>query len=230
MGILIFIIIIGGLGFGGWALYTSKKNETLSIPEGFQINKKPAMPTGTDTSFFLKKSKEFQEKKYEKIGEFSLDNFPYKNYYISFFAPEKNVFIILGQNIPNGIQKFFNISEKPFVSIFSIFSDGSDLETTTRENSDKEIKGDFRRIIKIDNIPVDLMINKHKENVDKIEIKGIKEVVLNKDDFFKYFERGLRIDIVFNATRGYITKIDVEEILKKLDLKLKEVGKEEKEE
>ncbi|MEJ5307964.1 MAG: hypothetical protein WHT27_06685 [candidate division WOR-3 bacterium] len=229
MGLLIFLIIVGGLGFTGWAIYTNKKNETLSVPETFVINKKPTMPLGTDTSFFLTKTKELTNKKIEKIGEFSLDNFPFKNYYSGFFSPEKNVFIILGQHIPDNIQKLFGISEKPFMSVISIFTDGSDLETTTRENGDKEIKSEFRRVVKIENVPLELMINKHKENVDKIEVKGIREVALVKDDFFKYFERGLRIDIVHKSTRGFVTKADVEEILKKLDLKLKEVGKKEEE-
>lgn len=229
MGFLIFLVIIGGLGLTGWAIYTNKKNETLSIPETLTINKKPNMPLGTDTSFFLTKTRELTSKKIEKIGEFSLDNFPFKNYYIGFFYPEKNVFIILGQNIPDNFQKLFGISERPFMSILSIFTDGSDLETTTRENSEKENKSEFRRVMKIENVPLELMINKHKENVDKIEIKGIHEVSLLKEDFFKYFERGLMIDIVYKSTRGFVTKADLEEILKKLDLKLKEFGKKEEE-
>jgi len=229
MGFLIFLIIAGGLGFIGWAIYTNKKNETYSVPDTFVINRKPTMPLGTQTSFFLTRTKELTNKNFEKIGEFSIDNFPFKNYFISFFSGEKNIFIILGQSVPDTFQKFLGISEKPFISVYSIFTDGSDLETTTRENSDKEMKSEFRRIIKVENIPLELMINKHKESVDKIEIKGIHEVLLNKDDFFKYFERGLRIDIAHRSTRGYVTKADIEEILKKLNLKLTEVGKKEQE-
>ncbi|MDI6699722.1 MAG: hypothetical protein QME48_00590 [bacterium] len=229
MGFLIFLIIVGGLGFTGWTIFTNKKNETFSVPENFVINTKPTMPAGTQTSFFLTKTKELTNKSFEKIGEFSIQNFPFKNYFIAFFSGEKNVFLILGQNIPDSFQKFLGITEKPFMSVISLFTDGSDLETTTRENSDKEIKSEFRRVIKVENLPLELMINKHKESVDKIEVKGIHEVLLNKDDFFKYFERGLRIDVAHRLTRGYVTKADVEEILKKLQLKLTEVGKKEQE-
>jgi len=69
MGFLIFLIIAGGLGFIGWAIYTNKKNETYSVPDTFVINRKPTMPLGTQTSFFLTRTKELTNKNFEKIGE-----------------------------------------------------------------------------------------------------------------------------------------------------------------
>jgi len=220
MGILLGLIIVGGLAFAGFAIYTNKLNETFSVSELFKLNSKPVMPAGMTTSFFVKKNKEFSDKKYEKAGEFTLDGMAYPNYHQGFFDAEKNVYITVSQYIPNKLQKFMGLTELPFVSVFSVFSDGSDMETTTRITNDKESKPSFRRVFTMGDIPIELMINKHREQLDKVEVAGIKEVKLTKEDFLKHMERGYRIDVSHKSTHGNVVKMDVEEIVKKLGLKL----------
>ncbi|MGE3063308.1 MAG: hypothetical protein AB7T10_06700 [bacterium] len=230
MGILLAAIILGGLAFGGWAFYMNKLNETFSVPESFKINTKPTMPAGMTTSFFVKKSKEFSDKKYEKLGDFTIDGFPYPNYQQGFFDAQNNVYIVTTQYIPNPLQKFMGLTETPFISIYSVFNNGSDMETTTRTVNDKESKPDYRKVFNMSDIPIELMVNKHREHLDKVEISGIKEVKLSKEDFFKHIERGLRIDMGHKSTHGNLVKMDVEEIVKKLGLKLVLVHDEENKE
>jgi hypothetical protein len=52
---------------------------------------------------------------------------------------------------------------------------------------------------------------------------------LSKEDFFKNIERGLKIDIAHKTTNGNVVKMDVEEILKRLNLKLISKNEEPKE-
>ncbi|MDD3803091.1 MAG: hypothetical protein PHW02_01725 [bacterium] len=227
MGVLLAAIIFGGLAFAGWAFYMNKMNDTFSAAELFKINSKPIMPAGMATSFFVKKNKEFTEKKLEKTGEFTLEGFPFPNYQQGFYDPEKNVYVVIGQYIPNQLQKFMGLSPLPFVSVYSVFNNGSDMETTTRVISDKESKSDFRRVFKIGDIPIELMVNKHREQLDKVEVSGVQEVKLNREDFLKHIERGIRIDVAHKKMRGNVVKTDLEEIVKRLGLKLVKVHGEE---
>jgi hypothetical protein len=220
MGVLFAVIILGGLGFAGWAFYMNKLNETFSVPELFKINTKPIMPAGMTTSFFMKKNKEYTERKYEKIGEYTLEGFAFPNYHQAFFDAEKNVYIVISQYIPNKLQKFMGLTDIPFVSVYSVFNNGSDMETTTRAGSEKEVKSNFRRVFNIGDLPIELFISKHHEQLDKVEVSGVVEAKLSKEDFFKNIERGLKIDIAHKTTNGNVVKMDVEEILKRLTLKL----------
>jgi len=230
-GILLFLFILVLFGVAGSAFYLFKKNETFSIPELIKINNHPVMPS-VETSYFLRKTKEFTERGLEKMGEFSVDNMPYPNYHIGFYSQEKNVYAIISQNMPNQIQQFFGIASKQFMSVFTIFDDGSDLETTTRVGAEKEVKSVFRRVNYLEDLPVELFISKHKEKIDFAETKGVLEYTIMKENIFKHYERGLRIDIATKATNGYVTKTDVLEILKrmKIEMKKKEEKKEDTEE
>jgi len=226
-GVLLFLFIVVLFGVAGSAFYMFKKNETLSIPELIKINNQPIMPS-VETSYFLKKTKEFTERGLVKMGEFSVDNMPYPNYNIGFYSQEKNVYAIITQNMPNQIQQFFGVSSKPFMSIFTIFDDGSDLETTTRIGAEKEVKSVFRRVSYLADLPIELFISKHREKIDFAETKGVLEYTVIKENIFKHYERGLRIDIATRTTNGYVTKTDVLEILKRLKIEVKK--KEEKKE
>lgn len=226
---VLFILIL--LGAAGYAFYMYKKNETFTISELIKIDTHPMMPK-VETSYFLKKTKEFTERGLEKVGEFSVENMPYPNYNIGFYSPEKNVYAIVTQNVPNQIQQILGVVTKPYMSVYTIFDDGSDLETTTRAGADKEVKSVFRRVNALEDLPIDLFINKHKEKIDFAETTGILEYKIKKENLFLHYERGLRIDIMTKSTNGYVTKTDVSEILRrlKIDLKKKEENKEENKE
>ncbi|PIP14352.1 MAG: hypothetical protein COX48_01300 [bacterium (Candidatus Stahlbacteria) CG23_combo_of_CG06-09_8_20_14_all_34_7] len=219
MGILFGLIIMGGLAFAGWAFYMNKLNETFSVPELLKINTKPQMLAGINRSFFMKKNKEYSEKKCEKIGEFTIEGYPFQNYHQAFFNADKNVYIVTSQMIPNRLQKFMGLTEIPYVSLYSVFNNGSDMESTTRVGSDKELKSDFRRVFMIEDIPIELMINNHRAQLDKVEVSKVLEIKLSKEDFYKHLERGLKIDIAHKSTHGNVIKTDVDEIVHRLGLK-----------
>lgn len=226
---ILFILIL--LGVAGYAFYMYKKNETFTISELIKVDTQPIMPQ-VETSYFLKKTKEFTERGLEKVGEFSVENMPYPNYHIGFYSPDKNVYAIVSQNVPNQIQQLLGVYSKPYMSVFTIFDDGSDLETTTRTGAEKEVKSAFRRVNPLEDLPIDLFINKHREKIDFAETSGILEYTIKKENLFLHYERGLRIDIMTKSTNGYVTKTDVSEIIRrlKIDMKKKEENKEEKKE
>ncbi len=214
--VLVLLIAIGAVGY----VYIMKvKNETFIYSDLADINEKPIMPTGTNTSFFLTKDKELKSMNAEKVGDFSIDNIAYRNYHVGYYLEEKNVYIVISQNIPNKIQKFLGLYDMPYISIYSVFNDGSDLESTTRKFIEKEDKSDYRRVNAYDDLPIDMIIPKHLVKVDLIETKGIEAIELTKDNFYKHMKRGLKIDLVHFSTKGYETKQDIERIFTDLGLK-----------
>ena len=218
--IVLLAIIIGVL----YLFIIIKKNELTEIPEIAALKEKPVMPA-IDTSAFLTLEKDVLSNEGEKIGDFTIEDLAYPNYHRGYFMKEHNVFIVISQNIPNVIQKYLGLFDVPYISIYSIFDDGSDLESTTRKNKFQENKSTYRGVEIYDDLPVFSIIGKHKIRIDLIEAKGPTALDLQSDAFFKYMTRGLKVDIVHKSTKGYETKSDIEKIMRQLDL-----GQEKKEE
>lgn len=225
--IVVIIVLLAVIGGAGYFFVMYKKNDTFNIPDIADINSNAIMPTGIDTSFFLAKDKELKNIKSEKVGEYNMSDLAYPNYHTGYFNPEKNVFIIVSQMVPNPFQKFLGLSEKPFVSIMSVFQDGSDLVSTTKIGAEKEDKSSFRRVNTYEDLPLDMLISKHLIKVDIVEAKAGPAIRLNSQDFFKHMRRALKIDIAHISTRGYETKADIQKVMETLQLNKKEEKKEE---
>ncbi len=218
--VIVLLAIIIGVGY---LFIIIKKNELTEIPEIAALKENPVMPL-IDTSTFLSIEKDVLSNEGEKIGDFSINDLAYPNYNRGYFNKKHNILIIISQNIPNILQKYLGLFDSPYISIYSIFDDGSDLESTTRKNKFQENKSTYRRVEIYDNLPIFSIIEKHKIRIDLIEAKGPKELKLQSNDFFKYISRGIKVDIVHKSTKGYETKSDIEKIMNQFDL-----GKEKKE-
>ncbi len=227
--IVAVIILLAVMGGAGYFFVVYKKNETFTLPEIADINSNAIMPTGIDTSFFLAKDKELKTHGCEKAGEFNISDVSYPNYNTGYFCQDKNVYITVSQMVPNPFQKFLGLPEKPYISIMSVFEDGSDLVSTTKAGADKEDKSSFRRVHLYEDLPIDMLISKHLIKLDIVEAKASPAVRLNAPDFIKHMRRGLKIDIAHITTRGYETKADMQKILDHLKLLKKEEPKKEAE-
>ena len=214
---LLFILLIAIIIIVGYIYVMYKKNDMYNVPEIADIKKDPYMPA-INTSFFLAKEREFKELGGIKIGDFSITEIAYANFHRGYLLEDDNIYAVVSQRLPNPLQKYLGMSDKPYISFYSVFDNGSDLESTTRENIEKEDTSQYRHVHQYEDLPLIRILEKHKIQIDIMESKGVTELKLTADDFFKHMKRGLRIDMVHRATNGYETKADLENIMTKLGL------------
>lgn len=214
---LLFILLVAIIIIVGYIYIMYKKNDLYNVPEIADIKKDPVMPA-INTSFFLAKEREFKELGGTKLGDFSIIEIAYSNFHRGYLLEEENIYAVVSQRLPNPLQKYLGMSDKPYISFFSVFDNGSDIESTTRENVEKEDTSQYRHVHQYKDLPLIRILEKHKIQIDIMESKGVTELKLTADDFFKHMKRALKIDMVHRATNGYETKADLENIMAKLGL------------
>lgn len=222
--VIVLLVVIIGLGYGFVFL---KKNELTEMPEIAEVKEKPVMPS-IDTSYFLNKEKEIISMEGEKLTDYTIENLPYPNYHRGYFLKADKIFIIVSQNTPNGLQKYLGISDEPYITLLSVFDDGSELSSTTMNNKLQMNISTYRRIDHYDKLPLMSIIEKHKIRIDVIESKGPQALEMDPERFIKYVTRGVMIDKVHKSTKGYETKADMEKIMEKLGIKKDEKEAEQK--
>lgn len=215
--IVLLVLIIGG----GYGFIVYKKSELTEISEIAEVKEKPIMPA-INTSFFLQKEKDILGMEGEKLTDYTIENMAYPNYHRGYFMKEDNLFIIVSQNLPNGLQKYLGISDEAYITVLSVFDDGSELSSTTMNSKLQMNVSSYRRLDQYDSLPLMSIIEKHKIRIDVIESKGPQAMDMDPDLFIKYVRRGVMIDKVHKSTKGYETKADMEKILEKLGLKQEE--------
>ncbi len=218
--IIVFIILIAVVGY---VFIMYKKNELTDIPEIASIKEKPIMPS-INTSYFLSKEKEILGLGAEKLTDYTIENIAFPNYHRGYFFSDDNLFALVSQNLPNVIQKYLGLSDLPYISIISVFDDGSDLISNTNTNKFQADISSYRRFDHYEELPLTSIIEKHKIRIDLIEAKGPTALKMDKEDFIKYMLRGLKIDLSHKNTKGYETKADMETIMNQLGLNKKKTS------